>query len=77
MMNKERAEKLDRMIEDIHELISEFTETVKKSDMKWAQKYLNSENCEDDGDLECTAESLVSFGENLKDIGKNFDYNFE
>ena len=76
-MNKERVEKLEKLMENVFEAISEFEEAVKKSDMKWAQKYLNSENCEDDGDLECTAESLVSFGENLKDIGKNFDYNFE
>lgn len=76
-MTKERAEKLEKLMENVFEAISEFEETVKKSDMKWAQKYLNSENCGDDGDLECTAESLVNFGENLKDIGKNFDYNYE
>jgi len=76
-MTKERAEKLEKLMENVFEAISEFEETVKKSDMKWAQKYLDSENCEDDGDLECTAESLVNFGENLSDSGKNFNYNYE
>ena len=69
-MTKERAEKLEKLMENVFEAISEFEETVKKSDMKWAQKY--------DGDeLQDFADSLLNYGENLSDNGKNFNYNYE
>jgi hypothetical protein len=70
MMNKERVEKLEKLMENVFEAISEFEETVKKSDMKWAQKYKG-------GELEDFASSLLNYGENLSDNGKNFNYNFE
>lgn len=70
MMTKERAEKLEKLMENVFEAISEFEETVKKSDMKWAQKY-------DGEELQDFADSLLNYGENLSDNGKNFNYNYE
>ena len=69
-MNKERVEKLEKLMENVFEAISEFEEAVKKSDMKWAKNYKGEE-------LEDFASSLLNYGENLSDNGKNFNYNFE
>jgi hypothetical protein len=75
-MTIQRAEQLEKLMQNVFDAIEEFEETIKKSDMKWAKRYYNSKNEEDNGDLECIAESLLNYGENLSDNGKNFDYNF-
>jgi hypothetical protein len=75
-MTIQRAEQLEKLMQNVFDAIEEFEETIKKSDIKWAKRYYNSKNAEDNGDLECIAESLLNYGENLSDNGKNFNYNF-
>lgn len=71
-MTTERAEKLDKLMQNVFDAIEEYQETLKKSDIKWAERYLESENAEDNGDLEETAYGITGFGENLIDTGKSF-----
>ena len=71
-MTTERAEKLDKLMANVFDAIEEFQETLKKSDIKWAEKYSYSENAADNGDLEETADGILNFGENLIDSGKMF-----
>lgn len=65
-MTTERAEKLDKLMANVFDAIEEYEETLKKSDIKWAERY------EGDGDLEETADGILNFGENLIDTGKMF-----
>ena len=58
--------------DESYEYCEEYQETLKKSDIKWAERYLESENAEDNGDLEETAYGITGFGENLIDTGKSF-----
>jgi len=69
-MTTERAEKLDKLMANVFDAIEEFQETLKKSDIKWAERYEEDED--GDGDLEETASSILNFGENLIDTGKMF-----
>ena len=64
-MTVERAEKLDKLITNVFDAIEEYQETLKKSDIKWAESY-------EEGDLEETADGILNFGENLIDTGKMF-----
>ena len=43
-MTTERAEKLDKLMQNVFDAIEEYQETLKKSDIKWAERYLESEN---------------------------------
>lgn len=71
MMTQERKKKLEELLENVFDAITDFEETVKKSDMKWAKQNIDNEEDEE------LAYSILNFGENLSDTGKNFNYNFE
>ena len=71
-MTTERAEKLDKLRQNVFDAIDEYQETLKKSDIKWAKKYFYSKNAADNGDLEECSDGILNFGENLIDTGKMF-----
>jgi glycosylphosphatidylinositol transamidase (GPIT) subunit GPI8 len=64
-MKTERKQKIEQLIETTFKNVAKLNEMLKKSDYDWANKNVDSDDCE-------LAESILNVGDNLVDYGKMF-----